>query len=438
MTRIDINSDVGEGIDNEAQLLPFLSSCNIACGAHAGDVETMQRVVRIAQDHKVKIGAHPGYEDKANFGRVPLDISREQLKESIRAQILRLKEITDAQGTKLHHIKPHGALYNKAAIDQQTATIIIETIADIDATLVLYTPYNSVILELAQGVLPVKVEGFADRNYNSDYTLVSRSRNDALIRNSAVYPQKCQEVSNTSRMSFDQFTIQSYGVNALLIQWKDVPSRALFQHLTAAKETLKNCFQSEVILTYQELLIKNISTTTQSIKDVEVCLREIKQNSIVIPPQRRLRVPVCYELKFGIDLETLAKAKKISTQELIQLHTAPEYLIYFMGFLPGFPYLLGLDKQLHTDRKTMPSRQLPKGSVAIGGKQTGIYPQNSPGGWYAIGHCPIPIFDAQGEQGSLFRSGDLITFEQITEQEHHHLSKMSLKEYTNSSYLSLG
>lgn len=196
MTRIDINSDVGEGIDNEAQLLPFLSSCNIACGAHAGDVETMQRVVRIAQDHKVKIGAHPGYEDKANFGRVPLDISREQLKESIRAQILRLKEITDAQGTKLHHIKPHGALYNKAAIDQQTATIIIETIADIDATLVLYTPYNSVILELAQGVLPVKVEGFADRNYNSDYTLVSRSRNDALITEPAAVMKHINHMIN--------------------------------------------------------------------------------------------------------------------------------------------------------------------------------------------------------------------------------------------------
>lgn len=181
MTGVDINSDVGEGIDNETQLMPLLSSCNIACGAHAGDLVTMQKVVRLAQEHNVKIGAHPGYEDKANFGRVVINCSSEQLQESIKNQIHALREITIAQGATLHHIKPHGALYNKAAYDPLTAQIIVHTIASIDDSLVLYAPYNAVILEMARGILPVKIEGFADRNYNEDYTLVSRTQNNALI-----------------------------------------------------------------------------------------------------------------------------------------------------------------------------------------------------------------------------------------------------------------
>ena len=189
-----------------------------------------------------------------------------------------------------------------------------------------------------------------------------------------------------------------------------MPSQTLFRHLTVAKEALINQFQSEVILTYQELLIKNISATAQCIEEVGEYLGDIQASTIEITSQRRLRIPVCYEAEFGEDIETLAKAKKISTQEIIELHTVQEYLVYFMGFLPGFPYLWGLDTQLHTPRKAVPSRRLPAGSVAIGGEQTGIYPQDSPGGWHVIGHCPIALFDVKDGTGSLFQSGDLIRF----------------------------
>ncbi len=181
MSTVDLNSDVGEGIGNEALLLPLLTSCNIACGGHAGDIHTMQEVTRLALQNKVKIGAHPGYEDKANFGRVEIALSRKQLKESISTQVLALKTIVESQGGILHHIKPHGALYNKAAVDKETAITILEAITAIDDRLVVYVPYNSVIQELAQNVLPIMIEGFADRNYNTDYTLVSRSQNNALL-----------------------------------------------------------------------------------------------------------------------------------------------------------------------------------------------------------------------------------------------------------------
>ena len=181
MIQIDINSDVGEGVGNEALLMRYLSSCNIACGGHAGDSETIEKVIGLAVKYHVKIGAHPSYPDRANFGRKVLEIDASELKRSLKDQILRVSAFAKLQQTNLHHIKPHGALYNKAAADAITAKLIIETIEEIDDSLSLYVPYNSVISALAKGRLQTVVEGFADRNYNDDYSLVSRSKKEALL-----------------------------------------------------------------------------------------------------------------------------------------------------------------------------------------------------------------------------------------------------------------
>ncbi|WP_405211829.1 5-oxoprolinase subunit PxpA [Dokdonia sp. Asnod2-E02] len=181
MISIDINSDVGEGIGNEALLMPLISSCNIACGGHAGDEKTMREVLAFAKAYNVKIGAHPSYPDKENFGRLPMDISKKTLQESLRNQITTLKNLAEESGLPLHHIKPHGALYNKAARDEETAMIVIETVHSIDKNLALYVPYGSLIARLARPRLKTIVEGFADRAYNSDYSLVSRSEYGSVL-----------------------------------------------------------------------------------------------------------------------------------------------------------------------------------------------------------------------------------------------------------------
>jgi len=181
MYSIDLNSDVGEGIGNEAQLLPLLSSCNIACGAHAGDTTTIQQTIQLAIQHKVKIGAHPGYPDKENFGRTILDISPTALRNSLITQIQTVKNFAERQHQKLHHVKAHGALYNLAAVDVEIARLIIAVVKEIDDQLILYVPYQSVIQKEAKGHLEMMVEGFADRRYNNDYTLVNRSFPKAVI-----------------------------------------------------------------------------------------------------------------------------------------------------------------------------------------------------------------------------------------------------------------
>ncbi len=179
---MDINIDVGEGVGNESKLMPYVSSCNIACGGHAGSSQTMRKVVRLAKKHNVKIGAHPSFPDKENFGRKPMDMACVALFNSLKEQIYSLKTILEEENVLLHHIKPHGALYNMAASNIKTATVIIEVVKSIAQPVKLYVPYKSVIEDLAiQNNIPITYEAFADRNYNNDLTLVSRSENNALI-----------------------------------------------------------------------------------------------------------------------------------------------------------------------------------------------------------------------------------------------------------------
>lgn len=180
--QIDINCDLGEGIGNEAELMPYLSSCNIACGGHAGDEQTMTDVVRLAKTYNVKIGAHPSFPDREHFGRVVMHIPSETLRASLIEQIETFQQILKKEGLQLHHIKPHGALYNLAMKDTETAKVIVEVVSQMDPNLVLYVPYNSIIAEVAvANGIKIAYEAFMDRNYNDDLSLVSRQHSNALI-----------------------------------------------------------------------------------------------------------------------------------------------------------------------------------------------------------------------------------------------------------------
>lgn len=179
---VDINVDVGEGIGNELLLMPYIASCNIACGGHAGTFETMENVVKLAKKYAVKIGAHPSFPDKENFGRQPMEMSCAALFSSIKNQIDDLIKVLNSENALLHHIKPHGALYNLAAIDERIANVIIEAVKSIASPVKLYVPYKSVIADLAlKENIQITYEAFADRNYNNDLTLVSRSEKNAII-----------------------------------------------------------------------------------------------------------------------------------------------------------------------------------------------------------------------------------------------------------------
>lgn len=179
---VDINCDMGEGIGNDGAIMPFISSANIACGYHAGDEEIMKRTVELAMKHNVFIGAHPSYFDRENFGRTDIRLPMSEVYDLVTKQIRLLKGITESTGTSLHHVKPHGALYNMAARSKPLAAVIALAVKDVDDNLKLYGLSGSHLIREAQkiGIKSVS-EVFADRTYQDDGRLTPRSNPEALI-----------------------------------------------------------------------------------------------------------------------------------------------------------------------------------------------------------------------------------------------------------------
>ncbi len=179
---IDINCDVGEGLGNEASLFPYISSCNIACGGHAGDRDTMRGIIQLALEFGIEIGAHPSYPDREGFGRKSMRLSKEQLVFSLRTQLETFTEILQSEGGSLHHIKAHGALYNDLYIDQKLAELYLSALEPFLDGAILYCQQGSALAQLASGrQIPIWFEAFVDRRYLSDGSLVPRSHPKALI-----------------------------------------------------------------------------------------------------------------------------------------------------------------------------------------------------------------------------------------------------------------
>ncbi len=186
---MDINCDLGEyerlsEAGKDAEIMPYIHACNIACGGHAGNAQTMQHSVQLAQKNGVVIGAHPSYPDPVHFGRRSMALSEPYLYKVLVEQILMLQEICDAQGVALHHVKPHGALYNDAADDLAVARVIVSVVKDVGSNLKLYGQAHSALAEAAQmQSVPFVAEGFVDRRYLSRHRLVPRAHGEALIEN---------------------------------------------------------------------------------------------------------------------------------------------------------------------------------------------------------------------------------------------------------------
>ena len=184
MLLCDLNCDMGEGTGNDELIMPYITSANIACGYHAGDEETMRKTIRAAKKYNVNVGAHPSFLDRGNFGRSEIKKSPEEIYELVSAQINLLQKIAGYNDARLHHVKPHGALYNMAAKDKVLAQAIAKAVKDIDENLILFGLSNSFLISEAKAIgLKTASEVFADRTYRDDASLTPRSQPNALIQN---------------------------------------------------------------------------------------------------------------------------------------------------------------------------------------------------------------------------------------------------------------
>lgn len=188
---IDLNCDMGEGLDTDRTILPFISSANIACGYHAGDEKIIAQTIDYCLQHNVAIGAHPGFADKENFGRKEMLLNEDDLYTLVTTQIRLVKTIAEQKGARLKHVKPHGALYNMAATNRTYATTLARAVKDIDPALVFYGLSNSLMLAAAaEAGLTTAAEVFADRSYQDSGQLTPRSLPGALITDTAASVQQ--------------------------------------------------------------------------------------------------------------------------------------------------------------------------------------------------------------------------------------------------------
>ncbi len=187
MFSIDLNCDMGEGfgaweMGRDAELMDFVSSVNVACGFHAGDASVIRKTVETAIAKGVAVGAHPSFPDLQGFGRREMKMSAPEIFDLVLYQVAAVKGICEALGGKLHHVKPHGALYNQAAKDASLAEAIAKAVKAIDENLILYGLSNSFLIAEAEKInLKTACEVFADRTYQADGSLTPRSKANALI-----------------------------------------------------------------------------------------------------------------------------------------------------------------------------------------------------------------------------------------------------------------
>jgi len=232
-----------------------------------------------------------------------------------------------------------------------------------------------------------------------------------------------------------KINIEKFGDSYLLINWPnriDVSiSEELLQFNTFINQKL-NCGIIETNNTYTSICVR-FDPSIVSYIDLEKTLMVTYQNfsSAQLDNYSTWEIPVCYHRELAPDLESFCRKKEISKKTLIEWHTSPEYRVYFLGFLPGFLYLGGMDKRLNLERKSTPRQSVPKGAVGIAGNQTGVYPQASPGGWNLIGRSPAEFFSLQQSPPISIKPNDRVKFKSISIEMFNNI-QLKVKENTYS------
>ncbi len=215
---MDINCDLGEGMGRDGDIMPYLDSCSIACGGHAGDRETMLATLRLAREHEVRVGAHPSFEDRTNFGRTEMYVPHEQLRSQLIHQIAELSVLAKLEDVELKHVKAHGALYNMSARSADLASLLIEVVDFFNEDLVLYVPFDSLLERKSREAgIPYMVEAFADRNYDDDFRLVPRSRPDAVITDPELVLERVERLLSEQEIVSANGKVRKVEVDTLCI-----------------------------------------------------------------------------------------------------------------------------------------------------------------------------------------------------------------------------
>lgn len=231
-----------------------------------------------------------------------------------------------------------------------------------------------------------------------------------------------------------EFKIKPLGETGLLVNFGDTISPEIHRKIKTLADYLQMhpfvgmqeyvISYTSVAVYYNPFVVRKNALQNKDKSALQIVIKTIKdyiQKAENLPQKKAkvVEIPVCYGGEYGPDIEFVAEHNDLSVQEVISIHTKPEYLVYMIGFCPGFPYLGGMDERIATPRRTTPRLQIPARSIGIAGNQTGGYPISTPGGWQIIGRTPVEMFRPENEtEPSLLNSGDIVKFVAISEQEY--------------------
>jgi UPF0271 protein len=235
--QVDLNADLGEEMGDDAAMLAVVSSANVACGLHAGGPLTMLRTVRLARARGVAVGAHPGYDDRANFGRLDMALSADEIEALVAWQVGAACGVAALAGYRISYVKAHGALYNRAAADAGTARAVARAVRAVDPGLRLLCPAGSEAGRAAEDQgLAVAAEAFADRAYAADGSLVPRSKPGAVIHDAAQVAARALEMLETGEVPTIDGGRRAMRIDSLCLHGDTPDAVAIARHLRAVLE----------------------------------------------------------------------------------------------------------------------------------------------------------------------------------------------------------
>jgi UPF0271 protein len=427
MTECLLNIDLGELPGEDEQLYTLAHVANIACGGHAGDDASMRRALESCARHGTRAGAHPSYEDREGFGRTALDVTPEVLRGQVARQCARLARLAASEGVPVRYAKPHGALYHAANGAPALARAVVDGVVEaLGRGVTFIGPGTGALRDAARDAgLAYAREGFADRGTRPDGTLIPRGQPGAVLTEPARARENAVrlatggtvdtlcvhgdtpgavELAREVRATLDALALpsESLGEGALRLALPEgVERRAAREALGALPGVVDAVIAEEHACVYFDP-----ATPPQ---EPRLALARLLR----VPPPPDTRPPTPLRVRYdGPDLEAVATRVGMTPDAVAKLHTAREYTVRCVGFLPGFAYLGEVDARIAVPRLATPRTRVPALAVGIAGGRTGVYPFASPGGWNLIGTA-LDFTAFTPDQGSLLRLGDRVRFERV-------------------------
>jgi len=422
-----LNIDLGELPDEDELLYTTAQVANIACGGHAGDEHSMRRALEACARHGTRAGAHPSYEDRANFGRHEFQVAPEVLRAQVAAQCARLGVLASEVGVPVRYAKPHGALYHASNREPALARAVVAGVVEaLGSGITFIGPGAGALRDAAREAgLAYAREGFADRGTRPDGSLIPRGQPGAVLSDPAVARENALRLASGGTVDTLCVHGDSPGAVAMAREVRAVLDVLALRTVSLGEGALRLVLPERLERrTVLEALKAEPGVVDVVVGEAHACVyfdpaappedpRRVLGRLAVSPGPREEPPLITVRVRYdGPDLSAVAERVGLSVEDVVLLHLSREYTVRTVGFLPGFSYLGEVDARIAVPRLATPRTRVPALAVGVAGRRTAIYPVASPGGWNLLGTA-VDFTAFRPESGARLRLGDRVRFERV-------------------------